>query len=359
MDNLDAWSNTVTITGTVANSQPVIATVTDSPDPIVRGQLITLTANTVSDPDGTVAKVEFYRDTNGNGVLDVPIPADGATPAVPGDQLLFTDSSATDGWKWLGVTTGFSVGSNTYFARAQDNQQTWGVAVSTTGTINNSVPTIGSLADSPDPLVAGQNLKLTAINVSDEASIKKVEFYRDTNNNGVLDIPIPASGDTPEVPGDQLLGTDSSSAGGWSFTLSTTGRPLGTTRYFVRAQDSDDAWSASVPAMSTIAKPCAVNGVFFNDRNGNGRKDSGETVLSGWRVFIDEDRDGRLDKNEHSVLTDKRGRWKLSPAQFGTTIIRFVNQRGWTATQPRTGALNIKLDSTACAAGKLFGVRRI
>jgi hypothetical protein len=108
------------------NQPPVISSLTDSPDPVTRPSQLTLTANGVSDPDGTVVKVEFYRDANGNGTLE------------PGtDVPLCTDTSSSDGWICPASTSGWPLGTQTYFARAQDDDLAWSNAPSTTGTIQD------------------------------------------------------------------------------------------------------------------------------------------------------------------------------------------------------------------------------
>src|SRR4029453_17038715 len=132
------------------------------------GQNITLTANGLGI---TTAKVEFYRDSNNNGVLD--------------DALLDTDSDSAGGWT---------------------------LTPTITGTVNNVVPTIVSLStDAPNPVIRGTDIILTANTVDDtDGTIAKVEFYRDSNGNGTL-----------EVGTDALLGSDTDSTGGWTFTASS------------------------------------------------------------------------------------------------------------------------------------------
>ena len=185
---------------------------------MTQGNSLTLTANSVADSDGTVVKVEFYRDTNGNGVIDVGT-----------DTLLGTDTSSSGGWTCTLSTSGFPVGSNTYLARAQDNSLAWSLTATTTGTVNappNQIPTIGSLSVNPDPVTQGNNLTLTANSVGDnDGTVVKVEFYRDTNGNGVID-----------VGTDTLLGTDTSSSGGWTCTVSTSGFPVGSNTYLARGK---------------------------------------------------------------------------------------------------------------------------
>ena len=174
-----------------------------------------------------------------------------------------------------------------------------------------------------------------------------MEFYRDSNNNGTL-----------EVGTDALLGSDTTPADGWKWTAAA-GSTLGTEQYLARAQDGDGDWSPIAKTTSTVALPCAVSGTLFNDLNGNGRKDARESALANWRVFIDQDGDGRFDRGEQTVITDSHGRWTLSPALFGTTRIRAVLKTGWKFTAPKNGLLTVKLNTTQCAPAKLFGVKRI
>ena len=124
---------TLTVAG--VNDPPEILTLTDTPDPVNQGDPLTLTANSVSDVDGTVTQVDFYRDANGNGTLEVGV-----------DLLLGTDSDGGDGWAWLGAAT-FGLGQQTYFAQAEDNEGALSDPVSATGTIASQPPTVASLAD--------------------------------------------------------------------------------------------------------------------------------------------------------------------------------------------------------------------
>jgi hypothetical protein len=114
---------TATLTvNTAPNQPPSIGSLSVSPDPVTEGSNITLTANNVTDSDGTVAKVEFYRDTNGNGAIDAGT-----------DTLLGTATSSGSGWKCTASTSGFPVGNITYLARAQDDDGAWSNTVATKG----------------------------------------------------------------------------------------------------------------------------------------------------------------------------------------------------------------------------------
>src|SRR5688572_23164029 len=48
----------------LANVSPVLGNLIAAPNLVVQGQTLTLTANQVRDPDGTVAAVEFFHDSN-------------------------------------------------------------------------------------------------------------------------------------------------------------------------------------------------------------------------------------------------------------------------------------------------------
>lgn len=91
----------------------------------------------------------------------------------------------------------------------------------------NSPPTIGSLLVSPDPVVQGNNVTLEANDVADiDGTVTQVAFYMDSDQDDLLN-----------VSTDTWLGTDTRGADGWSWSGSTEGFTLGTTRYFALAQD--------------------------------------------------------------------------------------------------------------------------
>ncbi|MCR4415363.1 MAG: SBBP repeat-containing protein, partial [Thermoguttaceae bacterium] len=219
------------------NQVPRIGSLSDSPNPVAQGNQLTLSAHGVTDPDGRVMKVEFYLDANNNGKIDSQT-----------DTLLGTDTDASDGWTWTGSTSGFSVGANTYLARARDDDSAWSAAVSVTGTVTepaNQPPSIASLTDDPDPVFQGNNVTLSANGVTDSGGmVVKVEFYRDTNGNDQID-----------AGTDTLLGTDTSATDGWTWTGPTADFPLGANTYLARAQDDDSTWSNTVVVKGTVIAP--------------------------------------------------------------------------------------------------------
>lgn len=88
---------------------------TGNPYPVIqRGQL--LLSASASDPDGSVEHVEFYRDANGNGVLET---------GVDEDEYVGSDFSPQGGqWDWYGEAR-WNQGTHRFFARARDNEGLW------------------------------------------------------------------------------------------------------------------------------------------------------------------------------------------------------------------------------------------
>lgn len=120
---LNARATLETILG-LPNLPPTVATLTSSISSLNAGDPLTLTATGAQDPDGIASKVEFYRDTNNNGVLDVST-----------DTLLGSDSVGSDGWTVNVNTTGLAAGTHTFFARSVDEHNLGGSAVSTVVTV--------------------------------------------------------------------------------------------------------------------------------------------------------------------------------------------------------------------------------
>jgi hypothetical protein len=97
----------------LVNLAPKIAYLQGGPNPNVAGSVLNLRAADVENDDGEVAAVQYYHDTDGNGVLEPNI-----------DELLGTDTDGSNGWSWSGTMPAAPVGatSQTYFAQAMDDQ---------------------------------------------------------------------------------------------------------------------------------------------------------------------------------------------------------------------------------------------
>lgn len=236
-DDIGQWSNMVTTTVEVlasqTNSAPSVGSLSGPVGPVTLGDEISLVANQVQDSDGSVTAVEFYLDANNNGTLETGL-----------DTLLSSDTSGAGGWSWSGTNGAISAGANTFFARARDNQGAWSntASVNVEVVLPNESPVVDGLVVNPGTITIGQDYTLTAENPMDaDGSISRVEFYLDANNNGTLEAGL-----------DTLLGSDTSSAGGWSWSGASDGLAVGTNRYFVRVQDNQGQWSAAATATATV-----------------------------------------------------------------------------------------------------------
>jgi hypothetical protein len=159
-----------------AAGTPIVHSLVDDPDPVYSTGTLTLTALGVSDPDGTVVQVDFYRDLNSNGYLDLHGP----------DQLLGSDIDGQDGWIWSGsIGDSAPFGLNTYFARAQDNVGLWSDPASTTGQIRISIP--GDI--NQDGLVNCSDMEILIANLGTSGCSEPSWCSgADLDRNGVVDM---------------------------------------------------------------------------------------------------------------------------------------------------------------------------
>lgn len=79
----------------------------------------------------------------------------------------------------------------------------------------------------------------------------------------------------------------------------------------------------------------SVAGVVFKDVNGNGGRDAGEKGISGWRVYVDTDNDGKYDSGEKSAISDATGAYKIANLTKGTFSVRQVPASGWRVARPK------------------------
>ena len=150
---------------------PYIAYMYPSQYSVTHGDTFTLTAGGVWD-DGAIQNVAFYQDGNSNGAVDY------------GDTPLGYGTQDWSGSYSLSINTGnynFS-GSTCFVAQATDDELQTSNVVSTSVNVNvNAPPTIGSFSASPDPVVAGQSLTLSASGVyAGSGSLYGVTFSRTT-----------------------------------------------------------------------------------------------------------------------------------------------------------------------------------
>ncbi len=220
--------------GTPVNNPPTIGSLSASAGSVTQGTPATLTANSVTDSDGTILAVYFYRENNGISGFQSD------------DLLLTTDSSSP--YNCTFNTGGLAAGTYTLYARAVDNGSVFSNVASTTVAVTtptNQSPTIASLTSSASSVVAGNAFRLAANGVSDsDGTVLDVRFFRETNGIGGL-----------QLGGDTLLATDVSAADGWYADINTVGFSAGSYQYYAIARDNAGLEGNTVSTTVSITTP--------------------------------------------------------------------------------------------------------
>jgi hypothetical protein len=84
-----------------------------------------------------------------------------------------------------------------------------------------------------------------------------------------------------------------------------------------------------------------IRGNIFRDLNGNGQKNSGETGLEGWVVFLDKNNNGIKDATESYRVTNAAGDYRFAGLKAANYILRVEQQAGFVRTNPLNGMFKI------------------
>ena len=106
-----------------------------------------------------------------------------------------------------------------------------------------------------------------------------------------------------------------------------------------------------------VVKTASISGNVFLDANKNGKFDTGDTGLAGWRVYIDSNNNGKLDTGGTYATTDKSGNWSLKSLAAGKYVVRVVPVTGYTGTTPVGGAFTLTLTVGQVVTKEYFGER--
>ena len=81
-----------------------------------------------------------------------------------------------------------------------------------------------------------------------------------------------------------------------------------------------------------------IEGVVWNDLDGDGEKDGGEPGLGDWRVYLDSNLNGQWDAGEDYEISGADGAYAFVGLDAGTYVVAEEPQAGWTQTVPTGGA---------------------
>jgi SdrD B-like domain/PKD domain len=200
---------------------------------------------------------------------------------------------------------------------------------------------------------------------SGEAGISGTAIYIDTTNAGVF------------KTGDKE--TTTSASGTYSFTGLAAGTYI--VRQLLPIGEKQDSPTGGLGDHVTVASGQAANsinfgdqstsviassggstggayisGTVFNDANGNGKQDSGETAISGVTVFNDANNNGKLDAGEMSTTTNSSGIYTFTGIADGAYLIRQILPTGDKQTSPASGLGNhVTITGNQGAANENFG----
>jgi hypothetical protein len=201
-------------------------------------------------------------------------------------------------------------------------------------------------------------------------------IYDDVNHNGILDSPdLGIAGRTAYLDLNSNnsfdVGEPSATSGtGGRFYVTTDGAPdsalrqvlpsgwtaSGPTSYSVLGgQFSSNKNFGAYPTGSTVPTG-SITVSAFNDANGNGIRDAGETPSSGQNIFLDYDDDGYTYNQDRELTTDAQGNVQFTSVRPGTYVVRMAHnlQSGTQSAPSDDGPLIVTVNTGPANAGS-FG----
>ena len=106
---------------------------------------------------------------------------------------------------------------------------------------------------------------------------------------------------------------------------------------------------------NSVSAGGSISGFVYNDLDGDGVKDAGESGITGRQVFIDLDNDSALDAGEMAAMTNGSGQYTFSNLSAGAYKVRQVRPAGWIQTFPLNNyGISVVLATNQNATGKNF-----
>jgi Mg-chelatase subunit ChlD len=118
------------------------------------------------------------------------------------------------------------------------------------------------------------------------------------------------------------------------------------------ASPTTDQLNSIYQQISQLLGKGSIAGAVFNDANGNGVKDSGEAILSGWQLQLYKDNE----TTPQTFTTDASGNFSVTGLCNGTYKLKEVLQTGWRQTLPTdANGYTITMDNGQSFTDKNFG----
>jgi VCBS repeat-containing protein/predicted outer membrane repeat protein len=97
-----------------------------------------------------------------------------------------------------------------------------------------------------------------------------------------------------------------------------------------------------------------IRGALWNDFDGDGVRDAGESGLAGWTVFLDTNHSGQFDAYDPSVLTATDGSYAFIDLPTGDYVVTVVQQGTWLPTAPSPGTSSVHVNAGQIVTGRDF-----
>jgi protocatechuate 3,4-dioxygenase beta subunit len=294
-----------------------------------------------------------FEDTNGNGALDpgesglanwmvfMDVNNDGNPD--PGDPTTTTDSSGNFSFS--------NLGPGSYTIR-EVHQNVWlqtstnPVPITALSGQNVSNVNFGNFRPASLSGQVFEDLNGNGMIDPEDHGLANWIVFLDTNNDGILD--------------DNERSTTTDANGNYSFGNLAAGN------YLVREM-APDGWTTTTTGQTIVPtsggnvtgvnlgtfRLIRLSGDVFQDANGNGVLDSGESGLAGWTMFLDQNHNGMRDPGEPTATTDPAGNFVFTGVGPGTYRLREVSPNGWLQTTADPG--DIAASSGTDVSGSLFG----
>jgi hypothetical protein len=302
-------------------------------------------------------------------------------------NLAADPSGFGEGQSFIGSTTATTSGSgNASFSFVPASAVAVGRLITATATspeiVPNPCPDPNPDPD-PDPSNTSEFSQAVTVTgpVTNNASISGLVF-NDTNGNGGQDAPesgiaartvfIDANNNSSFDAGEQSATTNASgnytlgslAAGtytvrqvlpsGWTQTLPASNAP-----YTVMLASGQAVSGRNFGARQMVVVLGSISGTVYNDSNGNGVRDAGESGLAGRTVYNDANNDKIPNAGESSNITNASGAYAFSNLAAGNYKIRQILPAGWSQTFPLNGfGHTIALAAGQMVSGRDFGARQ-